>query len=459
MSNKFETQPLKPELLKNLVELEFHSMTPIQEKGLPIVLEGRDVIAQAKTGSGKTAVFGLTILNSLDITTLDVQSLILCPTRELAEQVAKEIRTLARLMSNVRVLTICGGVAQMHQEKSLDHGAHIIVGTPGRVLKMLKKEFINPKLIQTFVLDEADRMLDMGFNEDIMAIKSYVPAKRQTMLFSATYPDQIQKLSKKLQFESIEIKIDVDHEEGSIKQTFFELESHKDKNQAVLRILAQHRPNRFLVFCKTKQITDDVAKFLNKSGIAAAGIHGDLEQNERTAVLTKFSNKSLSALVATDVAARGLDIEELPAVFNYDLPSDPEVYIHRIGRTGRAGLIGQAFSLFISKTKYKLEAIEALTHDKANIQRIEDLPAAEDYDFAPTMRTMYIGGGKKDKLRPGDILGALVGEAKIDSDAVGDITILSIISYVAIKNDSIEQAVSKLSNGKIKNRKFKVGIA
>ncbi len=459
MSEKFENLSLKQELLTNLSELKFNSMTPIQAKSLPLVLEGKDIIAQAKTGSGKTAAFGLGILNSLDSSQFLIESLILCPTRELAEQVAKEIRTLARMVNNVKVLTICGGVAEFHQEKSLSHGAHIIVGTPGRVLSLLKKGLLKLEKVKTFVLDEADRMLDMGFYDEMMDIASYLPQERQTLLFSATYPDEIKELGESIQVDAIEVKVDTEHEANSINQIFFEVDRHQDKNEALLKILGNYRPERLIVFCKTKQITDDVARFLKNNGIFAAGIHGDLQQNERTAVLTKFSNHSLSVLVATDVAARGLDIQELPAVVNFDLPTDPEVYVHRIGRTGRAGKTGQAFSLFIHKNRYRLDAIEDLTNISCKIEDSRDLSSDEEYGLVPPMQTMYIGGGKKNKLRPGDILGALVGEAKIDSNNVGDISIFNILSFVAIKHEWIDQAVDKLRAGKIKNRKFKVGFA
>ncbi len=456
---KFDKLALKQELLRNLGELKFDSMTPIQAMALPIVMEGRDVIAQAKTGSGKTAVFGLGILNGIDLSVLAAQSLVICPTRELAEQVAREIRKLARMLKNVKILTICGGVAQMHQEKSLSHGAHIIVGTPGRVLRLLKKDLINLRATKTFVLDEADRMLDMGFFDEIMEIKSFLPRDRQSLLFSATYPDEISELSKSVQHNAVEVKVDVEHKENTINQIFYEVKRHPDKGEALLKILGKYKPDRLIVFCKTRQIAKSVAELLNKNGIYAEGIHSDLQQNERTAVLTKFSNRSLSVLVATDVAARGLDIKELAAVINFDLPTDLDFYIHRIGRTGRAGKNGLAFSFFVDKERYKLDAIEELINKDCKVEDISELAITDKYDLIPPMKTMYIGGGKKDKLRPSDILGALVGEAKMDASDVGDISILNILSYVAIKNKNVNQAIKKLKAGKIKNRKFKVGLA
>jgi ATP-independent RNA helicase DbpA len=459
MSEKFNILPLKIELLENLNDLKFDSMTPIQKKSLPIVLQGRDIIAQAKTGSGKTAAFGLGILNSLNTDELKIQSLILCPTRELAEQVAKEIRMLARKLQNVKVLTLCGGVAQYHQEVSLSHGVHLVVGTPGRVLRLLKDDLLNLENVTSFVLDEADRMLDMGFINDIKEIEFSVPDKRQSMLFSATFPDEILKLSEEIQTNASIVKVDTSHEKTSIVQKFYEVEGHGDKKEALLKILAKYKPDRFLVFCKMKQIADDVAKLLNNAGIQAAAIHGDLDQNERTSVLTKFSNKSISALVATDVAARGLDITDLAAVMNYDLPTDPQNYIHRIGRTGRAGKSGQAFSVFMNKEGYKIDAIEEELGMKFEISDLSKYSDDDIYDLVPPMKTIYISGGKKDKLRPGDIVGAIVGEAQVDASVVGDISILSVHSLVAIREEFVKDVIGKLNAGKIKNRKFKVGLA
>lgn len=448
-----------------MADLSFDNMTPIQENALPVALEGHDLLAQAKTGSGKTAVFGLSVLNALKLEELKPQSLILCPTRELAEQVSKEIRTFARLLKNVRVLSICGGMAEMHQDKSLEHGAHIIVGTPGRILRLLKKGTLNIDGIGSFVLDEADKMLEMGFQEDILEIRHRAPDKAQTMLFSATYPEKIQELGEKVQKDPVRIEADSGHEAGAINQLFFDVGSHKKKNESLLALISSRKLERFIVFCKTKRICDDVGAFLNKSGVMAASIHGDLQQNERTAVLTKFSNNSLCALVATDVAARGLDIEGIPAVINYDLPGDPKTYIHRVGRTARAGASGAAYSLFVPQEEYKFEEIAETLGFRPEIENSSELTEklkkqeGEKYLPSPPMRTIYIGGGKKDKLRPGDLLGALIHEAGLEAEDIGDITLFNIISLVAIKKEKVDQAVSALSAGKIKKRKFKVGPA
>lgn len=459
MSDQFNSLPLKEELLQNLKDLDFKIMTPIQQEGLPLVLSGKDVIAKAKTGSGKTATFALGILNKIQEDQKDPQSLVLCPTRELAEQVAKEIRTFARSLKNIKVVTLCGGTAEFHQEKSLSYGAHIIVGTPGRVLRLSKKESLKLDNVSTLVLDEADRMLDMGFQKELREIERYVPKERQSLLFSATFPLTIEDLSKEIQTEAISIKVDTELDDNIIDETFYTLESHKDKNDALLAVLGKLKPERFIVFCKTKQITDSVVKFLGKEGIVVAGIHGDVEQNERTAVLTMFKNNSLSALVATDVAARGIDVKELSAVINYDLPMDAEDYVHRIGRTGRAGETGTAVSFLIDKEDYKREAISEYTKKNIKSTKFNFADFEGDYDLTPPMDTMYINGGKKNKLRPGDIVGALIHEAGLESDDIGNIHITNIVSFVAVKKELINSAIDKLNAGKIKNKKFKVGLA
>jgi ATP-independent RNA helicase DbpA len=458
MTDQFNSLPLKKELLDNLKELNYNSMTPIQAMSLPLVLKGTDVIAQAKTGSGKTAAFGLGILNSLNVSNTRVQALVLCPTRELAEQVAKELRTLARMMKNVKVLAITGGKSEYHQDKSLAHGAHIIVGTPGRVLRLIHKKTLFLDTVHSFVLDEADRMLEMGFIEDITEISNEITGERQTLLFSATFTDEIKEFGSELQKDAQVIETDTGHSDEIIDQKFFLLDTHKDKSNSLLKVLDFYKPDRFIVFCKTKQITDTVADFLHAKEIYAESIHGDLEQSDRTAVLTMFSNRSLSALVATDVAARGLDIQDLELVINYDLAINAETYTHRIGRTARAGKTGVAVSFYVSQEKHKIEEIEDYQKTKLESTHIEDLAEADKYNLKPPMATIYISGGKRDKLRPGDIVGAIVGEAGLDFKDIGDITISTINSFVAIKSEHAENVIEKLNAGRIKNRKFSVGF-
>ncbi len=458
MNNQFSTLKLRPELTKNLSEIKFSEMTPIQAASLPLILEGKDIVGQAKTGSGKTASFGLGILNSLDTKRMQTKALVLCPTRELAEQVALELRKLARMIKNVKITTITGGVGYFHQERSLEHGAHIIVGTPGRVMKLIKTQFIETENIESFVLDEADRMLDMGFYDQILEIEKTIPKERQTLLFSATFPENILKLSESIQKEAQKIEVDATHENGDIEQYFYKLDSHKDKSKTVLKLLGEFNPERLIIFCKTKRITDDLADFLNDHDIDAESIHGDLEQNERTKVLTEFSNNSLPILVATDVAARGIDIKGLSAVINFDLPLDTEDYVHRIGRTGRAGEKGLALSLFLEVERDLVDRIKEQVEDECKEVAVETLDESKQYLVKPPMMTIYISGGKKQKLRPGDILGALVKEAGLEPSDVGDISILPIVTYVAIAKEKAQQAVDRLSRGKIKNRNFRVGL-
>lgn len=459
MNNKFADLPLKAELIETLEDLKYSEMTPIQALALPKLLNGVDVIAQAKTGSGKTAAFGLAMLNKLKSSNSDVHGLVLCPTRELAEQVAIELRRLARKLANVKVLTLCGGLSESVQEKSLSLGAHIVVGTPGRVLRLLEKNILNVDNMNIFTLDEADRMLDMGFHDDILEIESYLPKKRQSLLFSATYPEDIISLSKEIQKKAIEVKVDTEHNADEIKQAFYEVTPKQDKNDFLYKILGHYRPDRSIVFCRTKKDSYDVAKFLAARKISAGCINGDLEQNERTAVLTKFKNKSLSVLVATDVASRGIDIKELAAVINYNMPTGVDAYIHRIGRTGRAGHKGLAFSFFTPKEQFKVDEISEFLDIKFPIKDPTEIPFIKKFDLHPPMETIFISGGKKDKLRPGDIVGAIIGEAKIDAKGIGDISVLNILSYVAIRRDLVETVIQKLSVGKIKKRKFKVGRA
>lgn len=450
----FKILELHDELLSNLDDLGFHTMTPIQALSLPKILEGQDVIAQAKTGSGKTAAFGLGILNKLDVKKFRVQCLVLCPTRELADQVAKEFRTLGRKIHNIKVLTLCGGVAFGPQKGSLEHGAHIVVGTPGRIEEHLRKQNLLLENLETFVLDEADRMLDMGFGDSIAEIIRYLPAKRQNMLFSATYPHNIEELSSKVMVKPQRVEALDQHDANTIKQLLCQITDKSKRTEGLVSLLQKYKPNSALVFCNTKQLTEDVALELRNLGFSSRAIHGDLEQRDRENRLVQFSNKSLSILVATDVAARGLDIDSLDLVVNYHLSRDPEVHTHRIGRTGRAGNAGIACSLFHESEQYKIELLEAVLEQ--SLERT--VTGSLDPGFRPAqplMTTLQIDGGKKQKIRPGDILGALTGENGITGDAVGKISIFETSAYVAVKRASSKQALDVLNNGKIKGRSFR----
>jgi len=454
MNKKFSALPLSKEMLSNLDELGFKEMTPVQQESLPHILEKKDVIAQAKTGSGKTLAFGLGVLNRLNVKNFRVQSLVLCPTRELADQVAKELRRLARFQHNIKILILCGGMPFGPQLGSLRHGAHIVVGTPGRVLKHLAKGTLSLENIETFVLDEADRMLDMGFSEDIEKVISYIDNKPQTLLFSATYPDEILKLSSTIQSDAISIKTVSQESENTIVEHFYNAQVD-EKVHSLLKLISKHRPETTIVFCNTKIKTDEVADDLQNAGIDALAIHGDLEQYERVDVLTQFSNRSCSVLVATDVAARGIDIKELAMVVNFDVPHDEAIYTHRIGRTGRAGETGLAVTLY---NNYEAREIEFYRNASRLFEELAHLQDVKDFIIKPQNVTLVIEGGKKDKVRAGDILGALTGDAGLEGKHIGKIDIYDRQSYVAINRSFIDEAHKQLKNGKIKGRKFSVWI-
>ncbi|SMN17175.1 ATP-dependent 23S rRNA helicase DbpA [uncultured Candidatus Thioglobus sp.] len=455
-STDFSSLGLNPDLLKNLSSLGYKSMTPIQALSLPILLSGKDVIGQGKTGSGKTAAFGLGLLQKLDVKSFKTQSMVLCPTRELADQVANEIRKLARTVHNIKVLTLCGGTPFGPQIGSLEHGTHIVVGTPGRVEEHLRKGTLKLKHIAVLVLDEADRMLDMGFQDSIDKIIEKMPENRQTLLFSATYPVEIADIANRIMQNPEILEAPSIQEESTIKQYFY-LANTDDEHMNVLRLLlAKHKPESALVFCNTKSDTQDVADELAYYGFYALAIHGDLDQRERDQALIRFSNGSVSVLVATDVAARGLDIEDLDMVINFNIAHDPEVHIHRIGRTGRAGRSGIACTLYSDRENHKLEMMDI---DLASL----DTPLPSDAYLhkpvkKPLMVTLKIDGGKKQKLRPGDIVGALTGKGGISGDKIGKITVVNNWSFVAISAELVKPALKKIQNDKLKGRTFRVRI-
>ncbi|WP_415884653.1 ATP-dependent RNA helicase DbpA [Neptuniibacter sp. QD72_48] len=441
-------------MLKNLDHLGYKQMTAIQEKALPEVLRGNDLIAKAKTGSGKTAAFGIGTLLNLNLRSFATQALVLCPTRELATQVANELRKLARFTENVKILTLCGGQSIGPQIGSLEHGAHIVVGTPGRIKDHLRKKTLRLDKATTVVLDEADRMLDMGFSDDIRDIIGQTPKKRQTLLFSATYPKTIASLSADILNQPITVEVESTHQQSQIEQHFFEIEK-ENKLENLSAILAQFKPEFAVIFCNMKQTCNDVQQHLKSLGYSAKAIHGDLEQRDRDQILVQFANRSCSILIATDVAARGLDIDDLPCVINYDLTRDAEVHTHRIGRTGRAGKQGMALNLYQPSEAYKVASIEKYLDTEFPVTELPD--ADPNYQpNNPPMATLAIAGGKKNKVRPGDILGALTGDAGIQGSQVGKINVYDFAAYVAVERKVARKAAERLSQGKIKGRKFKV---
>ena len=452
----FSSLPLAAPMLANIASLGFTEMTPIQAQSLPLILKGQDVIAQAKTGSGKTAAFGLGLLHPLNPRYFGCQALVLCPTRELADQVAKDLRRLARGADNIKILTLCGGVPIGPQVGSLEHGAQVIVGTPGRVQKHLLKGTLTLDGLNTLVLDEADRMLDMGFYDSIAEIIQQTPARRQTLLFSATYPSGIKQLATTFMRDPAQIKVASQHDPVQIEQRFYEV-APEERLDAVVRVLYSLRPTSCVAFCFTRQQCQEVADHLNAKGISAMALNGDLEQRDRDQVLGMFANRSLSVLVATDVAARGLDIDALDLVINVELGRDPETHIHRIGRTGRAGESGIAVSLVAPPEARRALAIEAQQGTPLNWQPLDSVtPHTDRSPLIAPMVTLCIGAGRKQKLRPGDILGALTGEAGIPGSEVGKIAIFDQQAYVAVAREVADQALKRLTSGRIKGKSLRV---
>jgi ATP-independent RNA helicase DbpA len=454
--NSFSSLSLPAELIENLSSLGYHSMTPIQSGSLPPILAGKDAIGQGKTGSGKTAAFGLGLLAKLDTSNLNVQAMVLCPTRELADQVAKEIRRLARTVQNVKTLTLCGGMPFRAQANSLQFGAHVIVGTPGRIEDHLRKATLSLSGLMTLVLDEADRMLDMGFQESIDNIIGQTPKSRQTLLFSATFPDEIRSIAERVMVDPVMVKVDTAHDENTIEQRFFQVEDTADRVVALKLLLLKFRPGSAVVFCSTRKDAQQVADSLREQGFAALALHGDLDQRDRDQTLVRFANKSASVLVATDVAARGLDIDSLDAVINYHIARDVEVHLHRVGRTGRAGSKGAAYSLISEKESYKVALLQDYLGQIIVAEPLPPLSLLEEEPGQPDMATLLIDGGKKQKVRPGDILGALTGKNGIPGSKVGKIDIFDNRAYVAIHVTLIEAALKKLTQGKLKGRSFRV---
>ncbi|MDB5820757.1 MAG: hypothetical protein JWQ11_4397 [Rhizobacter sp.] len=454
-ATSFARLPLTPAMLANLSQLGYERMTPIQAASLPMALAGQDLIAQAKTGSGKTAAFALALLANLNVRRFAVQALVMCPTRELADQVTQEIRRLARAEDNVKVLTLCGGAVIRGQASSLEHGAHIVVGTPGRLLDLLERGTLDLSALNTLVLDEADRMLDMGFHDDLVAVVKHCPKDRQTLLFSATYPDTIGKLAQQFMRKPQTVKLEERHDASKIRERYYEVKD-SERLHAVSLLLNHYRPVSTLAFCNTRQQCRDLVDVLTGQGFEALALHGDLEQRDRDQVLIQFANRSCSVLVATDVAARGLDIAQLEAVINVDITPDLEVHTHRIGRTGRADENGWALSLASMNEMGRVGAIEAAQGRESEWHPLSELTPASGAPLRPPMVTLQILGGRKEKIRPGDVLGALTGEAGFAASQIGKINVTEFNNDVAVDRDIAKKAMQRLSDGKVKGKRVKV---
>ncbi|WP_440223038.1 ATP-dependent RNA helicase DbpA [Dokdonella sp. MW10] len=448
----FSSLPLPPDLLRAVAAADYATMTPVQAQALPPMLEGRDVVAQARTGSGKTAAFALALLARLDLSVVAPQALVLCPTRELADQVSREIRRLGAFLLNLKLSTFCGGIPLRPHLASLAHPPHVVVGTPGRVQELVDHGALALDGVRCLVLDEADRMLDMGFLEAIEGLVVTMPRERQTLLFSATIPESIRTVSARLQRDPASVTLDEGETSADVEQRFHEVDARR-RFDALERVLGAERPESALVFCNTRRDVQDLADGLVAKGFSALALHGDLDQRDRDETLVRFANRSCSVLVATDVAARGLDIDDLPLVVNWEVSTDPDVHVHRIGRTGRAGRQGVAVSLVAPAEMPRMAAIESRTGTRV---RWTPLPVSTGGPLVASMATLRIDGGRQDKLRPGDILGALTGDAGVDGKAVGKIAVFPTRSYVAIRTDLAATALKRLRAGRIKARTFRV---
>ncbi len=450
---------LNSDLLAVVGELGFVAPTPIQAQSIPHLLAGRDLIGQAQTGSGKTAAFGIPILQNIKPNEAHLQALILCPTRELATQVVREIRKLARRLDQFHVVSLTGGQSGRDQSLSLKNGAQVAVGTPGRVLDLMEKGRLVPDQLQTVVLDEADKMLDMGFEDEINGIFKLLPARRQTALFSATFPESILEMSGRFQKNPAKVVIEAAPESKPDIEQFLYESPTEEKINTVFRVLQQHPAQSTLIFCNMKTTVNELADALEDKDVSCAKLHGDLEQRDRDRVMAMFRNGSHRVLIATDVAARGLDIENLELVINFDFPLHVETYVHRIGRTGRAGKKGVAVSLVNEREILRVAEVErgvggrflrkplGFKNQHGLTKELRDAP----------MQTLSISGGRKDKLRAGDILGALTGTAGgLKASHVGKIEIHDRLSFVAISSDVATLALQKLREGRIKGHKFQI---
>jgi ATP-independent RNA helicase DbpA len=464
MPAPFTSLPLSPALLGVVQELGFAEMTPIQEQSIPALLEGKDLVGQSKTGSGKTAAFALPLLQKLDLSVRELQGLVLCPTRELSAQVARELRKLGRGLAGLSVLTLAGGQEVREQARALEHGAHLAVGTPGRLVDHLQRRNLKVHRVTTVVLDEADRMLDMGFGEDVGKVLKALPKPRQTVFFSATYPATIRELSAKHQNEPLRVTISDETEAAPQTKELVVHVAPEHKLDALRWVLQHYRHDSALVFANMKVTVAEIERVLGARQASIASLHGDLEQFDRDRVMAKFRNGSTRVLIATDVAARGIDLDKLDLVVNYELPSQPEIYVHRIGRTGRAGQVGLAVSLCARAEQPRLEAIELYTGSALiAVDRERPPPQAKESRAEPApdakMETLRLSGGRKDKLRPGDILGALTGEAGgLAGTDIGKIEIHDRFSYVAVAKAAAARAVTSLNAGRIKGKRFKAEL-
>ena len=453
---KFSSLTISKNILDALDLLQYTQMTPIQSQAVPIILKGEDLIAKSKTGSGKTIAFGIGILEKLDVKNFSIQSLIICPTRELSEQVATELRKLAKFEQNVKIVTVYGGEPLSVQRRSLEKGAHIIVGTPGRIIDHIGKESIKLDTVEMLVLDEADRMLDMGFYDDISYIRTKLPQDIQTLLFSATYPENIRTLSSKIMKEPKFVSVEGDNE-GYLKQFTCKIKK-EEKYEALKKILFSYNPDSTIIFCNTKVEVEELTERLYDDGFDTEYFHGGLEQQQRNEMLLMFANKSIPILITTNLAARGIDIKNISLVINYDLPQDKEVYLHRVGRTARAGDEGTSISFYSDKEEILLEAIKELVNSEIEELDIDTLTCKEKKPIQASYVTLQLFAGKKEKIRAGDVVGTFIKNFGLEKTCIGNIDIFQKDSYVALKSDCKIDPLLKLKEINIKAKRVRMRV-
>ena len=445
---------IQPTIVKALDAQGIYQLSPIQAQSLPDALQGKDVIGQAQTGSGKTLCFVIPALEMIEVSDFSTQVLMLCPTRELADQVAEQCRLAAKEIGNVKVTTLCGGQPMGPQIQSLKHSPHIIVGTPGRVMDHVEKRRIDLSNVKLRVLDEADRMLDMGFEDDLRIIFGQMPSRVQTLLFSATFTEQIERVANQYLSNPVTCKVEAQDSKPAITQLGYSVLAHT-RTQALKAVLTHYQPKNAIVFCNRKVQVTEVVEALQEDGFSAAGLQGDMEQIARTAVLMQFASDALQVLVATDVAARGLDIDDVACVINYTVSEEPETHIHRIGRTARAGAKGMAVTLVSDEEEHFLRKIEVLQESDIPIKGAQSLRFHKNKITQPDFTCISLSAGKKQKLRPGDLVGALTKDAGIPGDDVGKIAVQNSMSFVAVKARSVKKAMAQFREGKIKGKRIR----
>ncbi len=444
----FQELAIKPAVAEAVKRQGFTTMTPIQEQTLPLLMEGSDIVAQAPTGSGKTLSFAIALLEQIDEKSTDFQALVLAPTRELAKQIAVEIRKLTVTTPNFKVITLIGGESLKLQQVNFDKGTHVVVATPGRIIDFMGKGLIDFSHVKVLVLDEADKMLDMGFTDDIKKISAKLSPMRQSMLFSATFSDKVLKLSNEVLHEPQTVMLQ-NKKTAHIDEFVLDI-GPKDLLEGVLAVLDHFHPTSTVIFCNTKQSCKEMERELQALGLDSLALHGDLDQSRREEVLFMFENGSVNILVATDVASRGLDIKALELVINAELPQDHDLYLHRRGRTGRAGEDGRVVSFF--RHAGQLEKLFKTPNPFETLLLNAD---AKQYKKKAQMDTLFFLAGKKDKIRKGDIVGALCRDAGLDGNDLGMIKIEERRSFVAVKKGVTQKVLNFLKEGKIKNKKVK----